>query len=173
MNWADWAIIIIFALSCVIGLIRGFVREALSLVIWLCAALVARLFGEQLAVLLIGHIETPSVRLMSAYAILFVATLLVGAILNYIVGALIAATGLSGTDRLLGMIFGAVRAFIIVMVILILLPGFLPVHEDEWWHQSQLIPHFLRCEDWSKMAYETLSQMLSSLFAATDSKQSI
>lgn len=48
MNWADWAIIGIFSLSCVIGLIRGFVREALSLVIWISAVLVARLFGGQL-----------------------------------------------------------------------------------------------------------------------------
>lgn len=173
MNWADWAIIAIFALSCVIGLVRGFIREALSLVIWVCAALVARLFGEQLAVHLIAYIETPSIRLMTAFALLFVGTLLLGAMLSYLVGALIRATGLSGTDRLLGMIFGAARAFIIVMVILILLPGFLPVMEETWWRESQLIPHFLRCEDWSKAAYETLSQALSALFATAETEQSL
>lgn len=173
MNWADWAIITIFALSCVIGLIRGFVREALSLVIWVCAAVVARLFGEQLAVLLIGHIESPSIRLMTAFTLLFVGTLLLGAMLSYLVGALIRATGLSGTDRLLGMVFGAARAFIIVMALLILLPGFLPVREEPWWQESQFIPHFLRCEDWSKAAYETLSQAFSTVFATVETEQSL
>lgn len=173
MNWADWAIIAIFALSCVIGLIRGFVREALSLVIWICAALVARLFGEQLALHLTGYIVTPSIRLMTAFAILFVGTLLLGAMLSYLISTLIRVTGLSGTDRLLGMIFGAARAFIIVMVVLILLPGFLPVIEDTWWQESQLIPHFLRCEDWSKAAYDTVSQLLSTLFAAVETEQSL
>ncbi|HEY0893948.1 MAG TPA: CvpA family protein, partial [Cellvibrio sp.] len=79
MNWADWAIIGIFSLSCLIGLIRGFVREALSLIIWVAAVLVAKVFGGQLEILLADQIESPSVRLMTAYAVLFIATLLLGA----------------------------------------------------------------------------------------------
>lgn len=167
MNWADWAIVVIFSLSCLIGLIRGLVREALSLAIWLAAVLVARLFGGQLEILLIGHIDTPSVRLITAYAVLFVATLLLGAMLSYLVGALVRATGLSGTDRLLGMVFGAARAFIIVMALLLLLPGFLPVNEDDWWRQSQMIPHFLACEDWVRAVYNDVSQWLMSLFSVS------
>ena len=173
MNWADWAIISIFSLSCFIGVIRGFVREALSLVVWVVAALVAKVFGSQLEVLLIGHIETPSVRLMTAYAVLFIATLLLGAMLSYLIGALVRATGLSGTDRLLGMIFGAARAFIIVMALLILLPGFLPVAEDEWWQQAQLIPHFLACEDWVIAGYEQVSHWLKTLFGSGVSGQTV
>lgn len=173
MNWADWAIIGIFSLSCFIGLIRGFAREALSLVIWISAVLVARLFGGQLETLLVGHIETPSVRLMTAYAILFISTLLIGAMVSYLIGALIRATGLSGTDRLLGMVFGAARAFIIVMAILILLPGFIPVNEDDWWKQAQLIPHFQSCEGWVVEAYGDVSQWVQALFSRVDPVQSV
>ncbi|ACE84956.1 CvpA family protein [Cellvibrio japonicus] len=173
MNWADWAIIAIFSLSCLIGLIRGFVREALSLFIWVAAVLVARVFGGQLEVLLVGHIETPSVRLMTAYAVLFIATLLLGAMLSYLIGALVRATGLSGTDRLLGMVFGAARAFIIVMALLILLPGFLPVNQDDWWSQSQMIPHFLACEDWVRAAYGELSLWIQQWFGGVSSGQAI
>ncbi|HTF98700.1 MAG TPA: CvpA family protein [Cellvibrio sp.] len=165
MNWADWAIIGIFSLSCIIGLIRGFVREALSLVIWVAAVLVARLFGSQLETMLVGHIETPSVRLMTAYALLFVSTLLFGAMVSYLIGALVRATGLSGTDRLFGMVFGAARAFIIVMAILILLPGFIPVHEDNWWKQAQLIPYFQSCEGWVVQAYSDVSQWIQTIFS--------
>lgn len=173
MNWADWAIIGIFSLSCFIGFIRGFVREALSLVIWIAAVLVARVFGGQLETLLVDHIETPSVRLMTAYAVLFISTLLLGAMVSYLIGALVRATGLSGTDRLLGMVFGAARAFIIVMAILILLPGFIPVNEDDWWKQAQLIPHFQSCEDWVIAAYGEVSQWVQSLFGSVEQAQSV
>lgn len=173
MNWADWAIIGIFSLSCLIGLIRGFVREALSLVIWVAAVLVAKVFGSQLEVLLVDQIQSPSVRLMTAYAVLFIATLLLGAMLSYLIGALVRATGLSGTDRLLGMVFGAARAFIIVMALLILLPGFIPLNEEEWWQQAQLIPHFLACEEWVKTAYEQVSQWLMTLFGNVESGQTV
>jgi membrane protein required for colicin V production len=173
MNWADWAIVGIFSLSCLIGLIRGFVREALSLIIWVAAVLVAKIFGGQLEVLLVNQIETPSVRLMTAYAVLFIATLLLGAMVSYLIGALVRATGLSGTDRLLGMVFGAARAFIIVMALLILLPGFIPLKDDEWWQQSQLIPHFLTCEEWVRAAYEQISQWLMTLFGNVESGQKV
>ena len=173
MNWADWAIIGIFSLSCFIGLIRGFVREALSLVIWIAAVVVARLFGGQLETMLVDHIETPSVRLMTAYAILFFSTLLIGAMISYLIGALIRATGLSGTDRLLGMVFGAARAFIIVMAIIILLPGFIPVNEDDWWKQAQLIPHFQACEGWVMDVWGNISAWFKGLFGTLDAVQPV
>jgi membrane protein required for colicin V production len=173
MNWADWAIIAIFTLSCLIGVVRGFVREALSLVIWIAAVLVAKVFGGQFEYLLANQIETPSVRLMTAYAVLFVATLLLGAMASYLIGALVRATGLSGTDRLLGVVFGAARAFIIVMALLILLPGFLPVHQDEWWHQALLIPHFLACEEWVKSVYDQFSQWLMALFSSVETGENV
>lgn len=173
MNWADWAILGIFSLSCLIGLIRGFVREALSLVIWVAAVLVAKVFGSQLEILLADQIETPSVRLMTAYAVLFIVTLLLGAMLSYLIGALVRATGLSGTDRLLGMVFGAARAFIIVMALLILLPGFIPVNEDDWWTQAQFIPRFLACEEWVRAAYDQVSQWLMALFGSVERGQKV
>jgi membrane protein required for colicin V production len=173
MNWADWVIVGIFSLSCLIGILRGFVSEAFSLFIWVAAALIARLFGSRLEVYLVGLIEAPSVRIMAAYAILFVATLLLGAMLSYLISALVRATGLSGTDRLLGMVFGAARAFIIVIAVLVLLPGLAPVNQDEWWSSSKLIPHFLACEDWVVAAYKGVSQWLQVLFRSTDNPQMV
>lgn len=173
MNWADWVIVGIFSLSCLIGVIRGFVREAFSLVVWIAAALIARLFGSRLEVYLVGLIETPSVRTVTAYAVLFVVTLLLGAMLSYLISALVRATGLSGTDRLLGMMFGAARAFIIVMALLVLVPGLTPVNQDNWWIHSQLIPHFLACEDWVLAAYKGISQWLQALFNNVDNPQMV
>ncbi|MFT6388837.1 MAG: membrane protein required for colicin V production [Cellvibrionaceae bacterium] len=146
-NWADWAIIAILAISSLISLRRGFVKEALSLAIWIVALAVASLFSPKLAPLLAVYIEAPSIQQMAAFASLFVATLLVGGAVNYLLSTLIKATGLSGTDRLLGVLFGLVRALIVVMVILLYAPKLIPLYEDSWWQQSALIPQFLDFED--------------------------
>ena len=118
--------------------------------IWLAAAVIASIFHDQLASLMSDLIDTPSLRMLAAWIVLFVAVLLVGSILNYLLGKLVKATGLSGTDRLLGLVFGAIRGLIIVMVILIILPKILPVMEDQWWLESTLIPYFMQYEDWAR-----------------------
>jgi len=165
MNWADWAIIGILVLSALISIKRGFVREALSLATWVAAVIVAVIFSEPLSFLLIDHLDTPSVREMVAFAILFVATLLAGSLLSYLMGALIQVTGLSGTDRLLGMLFGLARGAIIIMVCLIFVPGLLPVEQDAWWQESQLIPHFLEFETQARDLFAHITGLFTGFFS--------
>ena len=80
---------------------------------------------------------------------MFVATLLVGAMINFLIGELIRVTGLSGTDRFLGMAFGAARGALLVVVAVGLL-SLGPVQQDSWWQESRLVPQFLLVADWSK-----------------------
>src|SRR5690606_36793662 len=127
------------------------------------AVIIARLFSERLAVQLADSIATPSVREVVACAILFITSLLVGAMVNYVIGELVRITGMSGTDRMLGMVFGLARGFIIVMALLILLPSLIPVEEDIWWHESRLLPYFLSFEDWARSSAAEVSQMSSGL----------
>ena len=155
-TWVDWAIIAIVAISSLISLSRGFIKEALSLLTWIVAGVVAWLFGGALSQHLAGYIDTPSVRIIAACALLFVVTLMVGALINYLIGALVKATGLSGTDRLLGMVFGAARGGLLV-VVLVGLVSLAPVQDDSWWRESQLMPHFLLVADWSKNLILSLS----------------
>lgn len=164
MNWADWAIIAIVALSALISLVRGFVREALSLAVWLAALIVAVNFHRALATQFTNLIDTPSLQIIAAWITLFVATLIAGMLITYLIGQLVKATGLSGTDRLIGMLFGVARGLILVLVILVLLPKAVPVDEDPWWRQSSLIPEFLRFERWAgemgATLYESGKQLL-------------
>jgi membrane protein required for colicin V production len=149
LTWVDWAIIAIIVISCLISLKRGFVKEALSLVTWIIAGMVAWMFGGALAQHLTEFIEVPSVRIIAGCAILFVATLLVGALVNFLISELVRVTGLSGTDRFLGMVFGGARGALLIVVLTGLL-SLAPVQQDPWWQQSSLIPHFLIVADWSK-----------------------
>lgn len=148
-TWVDWAIIAIVVVSALISLKRGFVKEALSLLTWIVAGGVAWLFGGALSQYLVEYIEVPSGRIIAACIILFIATLLVGALINFLIGELVRVTGLSGTDRFLGMAFGAARGGLLVVVLVGLL-SLSPVQQDPWWQQSILLPHFLMVADWSK-----------------------
>ncbi|MOA37232.1 Colicin V production protein [compost metagenome] len=87
--------------------------------------------------------------MIAGCAILFVLTLMVGALLTHLLGMLVQATGLSGTDRLLGMIFGVARGALLVVITVGLL-SLAPVQQDPWWQQSKLLPDFLMIADWSK-----------------------
>ena len=145
----DWAILGIVAISALISLKLGFVKEALSLTTWIIAGVVAWMFGAGLSQYLVNYIETPSARVIASCTILFVATLLVGAMVNFLIGELIRVTGLSGTDRFLGMVFGAARGGLLVVVAVGLL-SLGPVQQDQWWQQSRLVPQFLMVADWSK-----------------------
>ena len=148
-TWVDWAIIAIIAVSSLISLKRGFVKEALSLVTWIIAGVVAWSVGGALSQHLTEFIEMPSARVIAGCAILFVATLLVGALVNFLISELVRVTGLSGTDRFLGMVFGGARGALLVVVLTGLL-SLAPVQQDPWWQQSSLLPHFLMVADWSK-----------------------
>jgi membrane protein required for colicin V production len=149
LTWFDWAIIAVIVISSLISLKRGFVKEALSLVTWIVAGVVAWMFGGALAEHLSEFIATPSVRVIAACALLFIVTLLVGGLVNFLIGELIRVTGLDGTDRVLGMVFGAARGALLVVVAVGLL-SLAPVQQDSWWQQSVLLPHFLMVADWSK-----------------------
>jgi membrane protein required for colicin V production len=148
MVWIDYVIIGIIGLSAVISLVRGFVREALSLAAWVLAFWVAWTFFRELA-LQLDWFTVPSVRLGAAFLILFIATLMLGALVNFLVGQLVDKTGLSGTDRLIGILFGAARGAILV-AILVLLAGLTPFPNDPWWKESQLIVYFQDLAVWLK-----------------------
>jgi|TARA_B110000503_G_scaffold48966_1_gene79505 membrane protein required for colicin V production len=143
----DTAIVVIIAVSGCISLIRGFVKEAMSLVIWLTAFVVAMTFKELVAEVLVNVISLASMRQLAAWLILFVGTLLIGAMVNFLLGKLVSSTGLSGTDRTLGLVFGVFRGALIVLALVVLLPEVLPVDQDLWWTSSKLIPVFMSFKD--------------------------
>ncbi|MBW4933317.1 CvpA family protein [Marinobacter sp. F4206] len=147
--WIDWVIITLITVSTLISLKRGFVKEALSLVTWVGAFILARTFHPQMQTLLESTVETPLVRLIAAFAILFFGTLIVGAIINNMIGHLVRATGLSATDRVLGMGFGLLRG-VVVVIVAIAFTRYTPLAQDTWWRESLMITRLAVVEDWSR-----------------------
>lgn len=136
-------------LSGLISIKRGFVKEALSLVTWVIALIVARMFGGNLAHLLGDLVTTPSARWGIAYVILFASTLVVGALVNHLVAEFVKVTGLTGTDRIFGMVFGVSRGLVILTAIVFGLQ-FTAVPLDPWWKDSLIIPHFELLVEWAR-----------------------
>ena len=138
-NQVDIAILIITVLSSAFGLWRGLIKEVLSLLTWIAALLVSRVYSEPLAGLMTGMIENDGIRYVSAFAILFFIVMMFGTFLNSLLSKLLSVTGLKLADRLLGAGFGVARGVIIVLVIMFIASMF--VSETELWQQSQLVPY--------------------------------
>ena len=102
---------------------------------------------EDGAALLAEYVSLPSVRLILAFGGLFLATLFVGGVLNILLGQLVLRSGLTVTDRMIGVVFGFLRG-VAVMVVLVLLAGLTPLPEDPWWEESQFLPYFQNLALW-------------------------
>jgi membrane protein required for colicin V production len=138
-NQVDIVILIITVLSSAFGLWRGLIKEVLSLLTWIAALLVSRVYSEPLAGLMTGMIENDGIRYVSAFALLFVIVMMFGTFLNFLMSKLLKVTGLKLADRLLGAGFGVARGVIIVLVIMFITSMF--VSETQLWQQSQLVPY--------------------------------
>ena len=152
MNWFDLTLIAILTLSIVVSMFRGLIREALSLLIWVGAFWVAWTFVDNGATALAPYIELPSARHLIAFVALFLLALIVGGLVNYLVGTMVKKTGLGATDRFFGMFFGFGRGVVAVTALMLFLKA-TPFSQDPWWNEAKLQPYFSKLADWvqSKM----------------------
>lgn len=152
MNTVDAIIVVITILSSLFGLWRGLIKEVLSLVTWVAALVLARLFSESAAALLAGMIDNEGVRYVVGFTVIFVVVMLAGSLLTHVLTKLLSVTGLRLVDRLLGALFGFLRGVIIVLVALFIVTPF--ASETDWWQNSVLIPEGLDLIERSRLFIE-------------------
>jgi len=139
MTAFDYVVLAIFAASIVIGVLRGLVQEVLSLVAWIAAFVVANLYGASMADLLPASVPGATLRLAVGFGILFIATLLLFALVNRAIAHMVSASGLKIADRGLGGVFGIARAALIVMTLAIL-AGLTGLPQEPVWRDALLSP---------------------------------
>jgi len=138
VNWVDALILLILAISALLGLARGLIREVLSLAIWITALLVAWLFHREVADLLASQLSQPALRLGVAFIGLVFVSLFAGTLLGALITSLVVRSGLSPFDHLLGLVFGAARGAVIVAMAVFLI-GLTPLARAPWWQDSLLV----------------------------------
>lgn len=165
MIWIDYVITGIIIFSTLVSLIRGFIREALSLVTWVCAFFVANRYYNYIA-LYFTRFEEQIVRDGIAIVLLFVAILIIGAIVNRTVTSLVERIGLSSTDRVLGICFGVLRGILIVSAALLFFDTFTGFSHNQDWQKSQLIPQFSEVIKWLFNYLQSTSSFLETVIVS-------
>ena len=144
-NWIDYSIVAVIGVSVLISLMRGFMREALSLLTWGIASWAGLRFSSNVSYLFNNHIANPNVKLGVAFVCIFVFVLIIGMVVARLFSALVNKTGLSSTDRLLGIVFGAARG-VLVICILLICARFTALSHDNDWKKSVLVQQFAPAE---------------------------
>ena len=156
-NWVDYTILAIYLISILAGLGRGFIKEVVSLITWIAAFIIATMFSNALATWFtstesVQNAVTQASNSMGvnaaqpvsyaaigvSFALLFLGTLIIGAIIGFFLNLAVQVGVLGLGNRLLGGVFGLLRGFIITLV-LIFLVQLTPATSQSWWQQSQLV----------------------------------
>jgi membrane protein required for colicin V production len=147
MTVADVSILLVLFGSILIGLLRGFVREGVSLVFWVIAIWAAWRFGRMVEPHLGGLLADPSVAPWVGRLVILVLVLLVGWIVGMVLGYFTRSMGLGPLDRAIGLLFGAVRGVVLVGL-MIIGAELLHLNHEPWWNRSKLIPYGETAGDW-------------------------
>lgn len=147
MIWFDYALLGVLLLSALLGLFRGFAKEAFSLTAWVLSFWAATQFTEVFATHLQSYIGLQELRYAVAFLAIFVAVLVVAALLSRLVVNLVRSSALSGVDRSLGILFGLLRGGVLVMAV-VLLGGLTPLVDEPFWKDSLTIVYLQQFAGW-------------------------
>jgi membrane protein required for colicin V production len=147
----DYAVLIILLASMALGAWRGVLGEIIAIAAWVLAVFAAKWWGDEFARQLLGGIGDPVVRQVAAWVLIIVIVLLLMAMLRLAIRGLLKVLGLSVSDRALGVLFGALRGGLIVLV-LVTIGGMLSLSKEKWWRGAYLSAPLetavLACRPW-------------------------
>ena len=139
MTIFDYLVLLILICSVVISMLRGLVKEILSLLSWIAALVAANAFGQTLAEWMPAAIPGSVTRLIVAFVAIFIGVKLLMALIAMAFEQVIKATGLTLADRGLGGLFGFARGVVIVLSV-VLLCGLTAIPKQPFWRDAMLSP---------------------------------
>ena len=147
--WVDAVVIAVLVLSFGLGIFRGIVREVLSLSSWIVAIWLAYLYGDNLSTMIVPWIESEQLSGLIGYILVFVAVLVLLSVVGALLFKIFRLSEHSGTDRILGGLFGSLRGLVIVTVLLFM-AEWTPATSQAWFRESQIVPYFEAPLTWFK-----------------------
>jgi membrane protein required for colicin V production len=157
ISWVDVAVVSVVILSMIIAVLRGFVREVLSILAWAAAAGAALWFGPSASDLLHAHISTPFVAPLLAYIGIFLLVLIPLAVASHFIAQIVRRSPVGVVDRCLGVPFGIVRGLALIGIAYLALSLVIPYRaQPAWLTQARLLPVI-------RASSEVISSVLPSL----------
>ena len=149
MSGFDWIIAGVFLISILIGLVRGFIREALSIISWIMAIWLGITFCEQAGDFIAQYISIPAAafRTSAGFGLVFVGTLFLFSIISFLLTKVLVKGAIKGTDRVLGLGFGVLRGVAVVVAIMLVGRGF-GMQNNDWWQNSNYLGYFESSADY-------------------------
>ena len=147
MTGADVLILVVLLGSTLIGLLRGFVREAVSLAFWIVAIWAAWKFGPIVEPHLGGLLADPKIAPWVGRFVILILVLLIGWVIGMLLSYFTRSLGLGPLDRAIGLLFGILRGMILVGL-MIIGGELLHLNQENWWGRSKLVPYGETVGDW-------------------------
>lgn len=147
MTIVDFLIIALALASVVVGAMRGIVKEAVSITALIVAIWAALQLGPYAGGWFGGSIGSTELQLWAGRILVFALILALGATVGWAISKIVRMAGLSGTDRMLGAVFGLARAMVLIGLS-VLLGRYAARDGEDWWYESQLIPYAEIVADW-------------------------
>lgn len=137
MTIFDFVVLIIFVISVLLSIVRGIVRESLSLAGWVVAYMAAKIFAKDFVIVLPLSITDESLRMVISFSAIFLSVLIVMSMVTMLASALIKTVGLGSVDRLLGALFGFARGLLVILL-LVLTAGLTSLPQEPFWQKALL-----------------------------------
>jgi membrane protein required for colicin V production len=147
LTGADVLILVVLLGSTLIGLLRGFVREAVSLAFWIVAVWAAWKFGPIVEPHLGGLLADPKIAPWVGRFVILLLVLLIGWVIGMLLSYFTRSMGLGPLDRAIGLLFGIVRGMVLVGL-MIIGAELLHLNQENWWQRSKLVPYGETVGDW-------------------------
>ena len=123
LSYFDYLVIVTIILSGFIAFFRGFIQESLSLLLWIIAFAAAMFLDVYLDPYFLNYIQSAEIRRILIIILVFVGIIFFGGFLIKVIRSLVHWSGMSGLDRLLGVLFGFLRGIILIVVIYLVIPN--------------------------------------------------
>lgn len=141
----DWVIVSLVGLLGIVGLLRGFTQEALSLAGWILAIVIVRLFHKDATIWLAPNVGGEAAAAIIGFLVLFFGTVIVARLIAGAAGGFAKRSLLGPMDRVLGLGFGALKGVILGSALFLLAQfstGLFDPDEElpDWLMQSRTAP---------------------------------
>lgn len=137
ITFLDLILLVVMLISAMLAMIRGFMREVLSIAAWLAAAACAFFFFSRLAPIVKSQFNlSDTIANVIAAAGLFLVTLLIVSVITVRISDMILDSRVGALDRTLGFLFGLGRGLIIVVVAFLFFEWLVQEKSQPTWVQS-------------------------------------